>query len=111
MSYDLYLEADLGGPEPSQVGDLDWNYTSNCAPMWRLAMPESDGLAGMHGMSAGVAANVLRAGIARMEKAPNAYRALNPDNGWGDFDSQLASLWRLLAAFEAHPRAIVAVSR
>jgi hypothetical protein len=35
MSYDIWLEADLGGPEPLHLDS--WNYTSNCAAMWRAA--------------------------------------------------------------------------
>lgn len=99
MSYDVWLEADLGGAQPVQVGD-GWNYTSNVAPMWRKAMPKTDGLAGMHGMIAKDAAAVLRAGIARMEAEPDAYRALNPTNGWGGFDDQLGELRFLLHMFD-----------
>lgn len=113
MSYDISLHIDTGGPEPAWVGK-DWNYTTNCAPMWRLAMPETDGLAGMHGLLAKDAAGVLKKGIARMEKDPAAYRALNPENGWGSFDGEYGTfqaLRRLLANCEAHPRATVRVHR
>jgi hypothetical protein len=111
MSYDIWLEADLGGTGAISVGTLDWNYTSNCARMWRQAMPETDGLAGMHGMLAGDAAKVLRNGITHMTADPGAYRAMNPENGWGDYDSQLFALRELLGAFDAAPRAKVAISR
>lgn len=111
MSYDIWLEADLGGDEPARVGDLDWNYTSNVAPMWRKAMPLTDGLADLHGMPCHAAAIELRKGIAKMEAAPDVYRALNPPNGWGDFDRQLDALKRLLAACEAAPAAKVAIGR
>jgi hypothetical protein len=109
MSYDIWLEADLGGPEPVRLGD--WNYTSNVAPMWRKAMPSTEGLAGMEGMTAGVAAEVLRSGISAMERNPDPYRALNPSNGWGSFDGQLDALRELLAEFEAAPHAKVRIWR
>lgn len=112
MSYDIWLEADVGGPEPVRVDALDhWNYTSNVVPMWRIAMPETNGLAGMDGMEADEAAKVLRLGIERMERDPAPYRALNPENGWGDFDSQLAALKQLLLACEQAPRARIAIWR
>lgn len=111
MSYDIWLEADLGGDEPARVGDLDWNYTSNCARMWRTAMPETNGLADMHGMLAGDAAKVLRNGIARMEATPSVYEAMNPENGWGSFTGQLGALRELLVAFDAAPSAKVAIWR
>ena len=111
MSYDIWLEVDLGGEEPARIDDLDWNYTSNCAPMWRKAMPDTDGLAGMHGMPAGQAAEHLRNGIAAMEADPAAFRVLNPENKWGDFDGQLEQLKELLAACARNPKAVLAVWR
>jgi len=110
MSYDLYLEIDTGGPERAVVSD-HWNYTSNVAPMWRKAMPETNGLAGMDGMLAEEAAQRLALGIERMEAEPAAYRALNPPNGWGDFDSQLECLKAWLAECQRHPKATMVVSR
>lgn len=111
MSYDIDLVIDTGGPEPARLQDEYWNYTSNVAPMWRLAMPETDGLAGLHGVQAGEAAKVLRVGIAHMENEPAVYRALNPANNWGDFESQLDALKQLMAWCERHPRATVEVCR
>ncbi|MBF6619068.1 MAG: hypothetical protein ITG02_02415 [Patulibacter sp.] len=110
MSYDIDLVIDAGGPEPVQITD-GLNYTSNCAGMWRKAMPETDGLADMDGLDASAAAVRLRAGIAKMEQDPDAYRALNPANGWGDYESQLEMLRELLSQCEAAPRATVRVSR
>lgn len=111
MSYDIWLEADLGGEDSVRVGNLDWNYTSNCAPMWRTAMPESEGLAGMDGMEAGSAAAILARGIERMESTPEVYAAMNPSNGWGSYEGQLGALRELLAAFRSAPKAKVAISR
>lgn len=112
MSYNIWLEADLGGAEPTRLDvEMYWNYTSNVAPMWRKAMPESDGLAGLEGMECEAAAKHLATGIARMEADPDAYRALNPPNGWGDFDGQLEQLRELLAACAKAPRAKVAIWR
>lgn len=111
MSYDIWLEVDTGGPEPARLEDEHWNYTSNVAPMWRLAMPDTDGLAGLEGMQAGEAAKVLRLGIAHMENEPAPYKALDPPNNWGDFDSQLEALKQLMAWCERHPRAKVAIWR
>ena len=38
MSYDVHLEADLGGEEPVNLGILDANCTWNVFPMFRLAL-------------------------------------------------------------------------
>lgn len=109
MSYDIYLEVGAGGPEPVEAFWV--NYTSNCAPMWRKAMPQTDGLAGLHGLSAENAAQEIEAGLAAMDADRAAYEALNPDNGWGDFEGQREMLVKLLAACRAYPKAVVAVSR
>ena len=108
MSHDISLVHDFGAGE-IEVGNLDWNYTRNVSPMWRLAMPHTDGLNGLHGKLAGDAAIVLEDGIAAMESDPDAYRALNPPNGWGDFDSQLERLKVLLGEFRKAPDATVRV--
>lgn len=109
MSYDIDFELD-GGAGPIRVG-RDFNYTSNCAPMWRMAMPLTDGLAGLEGTSCKSAAVTLAAGIARMEADPAAYRKLNPANGWGDYDSTLELLRDLLAQCKSIPNATVRIYR
>lgn len=107
MSYDIYLEVDTGGAEPATVGD-SWNYTSNLAPMWRLAGAD---LSEFHGRAAGDVAPILRTAIEAMRADPGKFRAMDSPNGWGTYDTLVPCLDRLLSIFEAHPSAIVAVSR
>lgn len=106
MSYDIDLIIDTGGAEPYYL-DLDWNYTSNVAPMWRAA---GANLADFHGKTAGECAPILRAGIETMRADPARFTAMNPPNGWGSYERLLPALDELLAAFEAHPLARVEVS-
>ena len=107
MSYSISLDIDTGGPEPAVVG-RDWNYTTNCAPMWREAgadLAEYDGkLAGACVPSLSNAIDVMRLESAR-------FKAMNPENGWGSYDSLLPALDKLLSNFRAHPLATVRVSR
>lgn len=110
MSYDIYIEADLGGDEPVDLG-FDFNYTSNVAPMWRQAMPDTNGLAGFHGMLASEAAVVLEEGIRKMDADPDSYRVFNPENGWGDFEGQRRMLGEILDALKKAPQAKVRISR
>lgn len=86
MSYDVHLEADLGGEEPVNLGILDENYTWNVYPMFRLALGEEGFCNGWDGLSAAVAAMRCARTLAAFDADPDAYRALNPANGWGDFD-------------------------
>jgi hypothetical protein len=124
MSYDIYLTdpkpgepcGHCGGTGKEPAGEdkgwsgspLDWNYTSNCAPMWRKAGAD---LAEFHGKLAGECVPLLAAAIAAMEADPDAYRELNPPNGWGDYDSLLRALKKLLKGFEGNPHMVVWISR
>lgn len=108
MSYDIWLEIDTGGPEPAVVGSDSWNYTSNCAEMWREA---GANLADFHGQPAVECIPTLRTAIQTMEADPARFEAMNPENGWGSYATLVPRLRVLLEEFEAHPRAIVTVSR
>ncbi|MFG3709500.1 hypothetical protein [Micromonospora sp. NPDC047730] len=107
MSYDIWLNIDTGGPEPATVWD-SFNYTSNCGPMWRAAGAD---LAAFDGEPAGECLPILTAAIKRMEDDPATYRAMDPPNGWGSYDSLLPALRRLADGFRSHPKATVRVSR
>lgn len=107
MSYSISMRIDAGGPEPISL-DLLWDYTSNCSPMWCEAGAD---LADFHEQPAGECAQKLRAAIESMERDPVKYRAMNPPNGWGSYETLIPKLRELLAAFERAPKAIVRVWR
>ncbi len=110
MTYVVKLEADLGGPETVTVGGLglEWDYTENCAPMWRAAGAD---LAAFDGRPVWECLPLLRLAIGNMRSNPATYRAMDPPNAWGSYDGVLPMLERLLEAFEAAPKAIVRVHR
>jgi len=120
MSYDIWLETPpreetcehCGGTGRVNTGgqdlDLDWNYTTNCAWMWREAGAD---LAAFDGDPAGECAPLLRVAIGVLEADPEHFRSQNPPNGWGDYDSLVDRLKALLEAFDESPEAIVKVSR
>lgn len=107
MSYDVWFEAELGGPSPVRVFD-SLNYTSNVSEMWRDAMPP-EGLKGFDGKTAAECRQVLVSGIAKMLDSPDRYRAMEPENGWGSFDGQLKFLIGILEHFDRAPHATVRV--
>jgi hypothetical protein len=53
----------------------------------------------------------LRVGIERMKAEPSRYEALEPSNKWGTYRVFVPWLEEYLAACEAHPGALVRVSR
>lgn len=102
MSWDAWLTDDRGHNEG------DWNYTHNCNGMANAVLDENyeqrptfeevfghdhvswwrrlDGLSGPEG------AKLLDRIIRGLEADPARFRAMNPSNGWGDYDSFLKEL-------------------
>ena len=107
MSLDVYLKV----VKPTDV--FDANYTHNVTkmadaaglygPVWR---PDESGI-----KKAGDLIAPLRDGIAKMEADPQKFIAMNPENGWGSYETFLPWLKRYLDACEENPQADVEVSR
>ncbi|MFE9372275.1 hypothetical protein ACFYM2_21245 [Streptomyces sp. NPDC006711] len=111
MSYDisLYMTVDTGGPEPAEFRPADiGNYTSNVSPMWTKALGHR--LADLADAYAGDSFPALQRAVAAMEAEPDEYRAMNPKNGWGDYDGALNYLRALRDACAAYPKARIYIS-
>jgi hypothetical protein len=116
MSLDvrLYVDVDTGSPELHRCYLYEANYTHNCIPMaikagiyeyvWR---PEECCDVAV----AGDLVEPLRTGVKLMEDDPNRFKALNPKNGWGDYDTFLEWLRKYLVACIENPNAKIRVSR
>ena len=98
MSYDINTEPDTG---------LDWNYTYNVQPMTAKAGLRS--LTELDGLTAYEAASKIAVVILHMERDPATFRALNPKNGWGDYDGFLGRLRDLHEHLLGYPEATVRV--
>ncbi len=107
MSYDVTFS------HPKNYPAETWrNYTSNVSPMWTEAMVGNN----LGDLIEAAETNadlipMLRLGIANMEDHPDRFRAMNPRNGWGDYEGALAYLRWMLAMCEAVPGGNVEVSR
>ncbi len=53
----------------------------------------------------------LRRAAGRMASDPEKYRAMNPPNGWGDYEGARDYLTDLLEGCLAHPKTTIYVSR
>lgn len=106
MSYDISMEIDTGGSEPAEVCDVG-NYTYNCGPMFFEALGVS--LSSMDGRIAGEVADQLSLGVKNMIDDPAKYRAMNPENGWGDYEGALEYLLGIAKACREHPKATIRV--
>lgn len=110
MSWDFDLMIDAGGHEPFSVADA--NYTYNVYGMFRLAFSwTSDcGIRCLNGMRCEVAKAVIDVAISKMESEPNVYRAMNPPNGWGNYEGALGLLRTLRDWCVRAPKGSIRVS-
>ena len=69
------------GFEETEIDSI--NMTSNVAPMWRLAGAD---LAAMKGKPASEVKLILADAIRIMLLHPEKFKALNPENYWGDYE-------------------------
>jgi hypothetical protein len=107
MSWDAWLVDDRGHT------DGEWNYTHNCNGMIELALGDAVeataapwwadlGAGGgigrrswwdlLDGKSGPEGAELLDHVIRSLEAEPETYVAMNPENGWGDYDGLLKVL-------------------
>lgn len=84
-------------------------HTSNVFPMWVKALGGTS-LSEFHNAPCSEAAGPLAEAVKRMEADPAAYQAMNPPNGWGDYEGALAYLRRLAEACAKHPRCWIRIS-
>ena len=105
MSYDLYLSMDTGNGD-SITEDIG-NYTSNISNMYEAA-----GLGHIEDYDDKLAKDcieALRKAVTHMENNSSIHTALEPPNGWGDYEGALEFLTKTLRMCIKHPNAILRV--
>lgn len=104
MSLDFYLEE-------TRPTEIFWrNITHNLSPMWRKA-GVYEALYNSEGKKAGELYVTLEKGLHHMTYHAEEYRALNPSNGWGNYEGALAFLKDVMDACNENPGAIVRISK
>ena len=108
MSLDigLYVEVDTGGIGLRTISLYKDHYTGNVWQMWAKAGVD-EALYATNGVEAAAIIPILEDGIADMELRVDAYSALNPPNGWGNYEGALELLHGLLAACKRDPKALI----
>lgn len=73
---------------------IERNYTSNTSAMVQATRPSDapNWLSELHGTPGPEGARLLAEIIAALEADPEKYRAMNPPNGWGSYDTLLPVL-------------------
>jgi hypothetical protein len=105
MSLDIYLEEHTG----VFTLNITHNLTSMAAAagiyqaMWR---PEEIGVE-----TAGELIPLLEKGLENLIEEPEKFRKLNPENGWGSYESLLKAVHKYLAACREYPEAYIRAHR
>ena len=84
---------DIESPDGEIVEIVD-GHTYNLQPMWRLAGVFERHSSELDGIRADVLADRAACGLMRAVSSPEKFKALNPSNGWGDFDGFVEILSR-----------------
>lgn len=108
MSYDISLEIDTGNSELQEVVEIG-NYTYNCSGMFVRANSKRLSLRELHGMTCTKAEPILAEVVENMQKNPAEYKAMNPENGWGSYDTFLPYLENFLKQCRANPKCKIGV--
>jgi hypothetical protein len=122
MSWDASLVATIDGNEV-EVGEC-WNYTHNTnamiakvlttcgyemgpAPFWEAipGKPSTRWWDHLHGLNGADGEKFLSLIVDGLMEAPELFRKMNPENGWGDYDALLRVLVSMRDASRRFPSA------
>ena len=106
MSYDVSLTIKTG-KEETEVTDCG-NYTYNASSMYQHAMGAS--LGEFNGTSCKTAIPILKRGVKEMINNPGIHRALQPENGWGNYEGALKFLETILSNCEKYYKCTIRVN-
>ena len=104
MSLDISITA------KREVEIYEANITYNLAPMYYQCIDKENGLKKLDNMKCKDALKIIQNGINDMLNNAEAYRKLNPKNGWGSYEGLLAKLQEMRTCCENNPDGIINVS-
>jgi len=84
---------DIEKPNGDVIEIVD-GHTYNLTPMWKLAGVFYGGSRDLDGLRADALADAAARGLQRAVSNPGHFKALNPENGWGDYDGFIRILTR-----------------
>jgi len=111
MSLDLWMES----KECLTCGHIQstdsLNYTYNVSPMWYSIFPHDKHMVHIDGMTGIESLIKLNHALSELMKDRPRFIMLNPENGWGSYDSFLGFIRNLAILSAANPNFIWQASR
>jgi len=86
------------------------NMTHNVTPMWKLAGIYDD-LYNSDGKKAKDVVKNLKKGLRIMKFGKRRFSKLNPENGWGSYESAVKYLKEIIDACELYPESDISISK
>lgn len=103
MSLDLYLSTKQC-PTCKNVKVTDSvSYTWNVAPMWYEIYPNQEHMVDVDGLTGKESLPLLECALDMLERNPKKFIAMNPSNGWGDYEGFMAYIKKLIEMANENP--------
>lgn len=81
----------------------DFNYTYNAAKMWYAAVPDAKRMIEIEGMTGTDSLDILIPAYEELSNYPEKYQPLEPENGWGSYETFVQFLMKLIIAAQESP--------
>ena len=86
--------------------DFDWNYTYNVSRMWYEVFPKANKMVDIDGLTCEASLPVLQHFRDTLKADPERFKALNPPNGWGCYESFVEAIEKLIGAAKKYPNCV-----
>jgi hypothetical protein len=106
MSFGLDIETKDVDGNAVWIDVVD-GHTYNLAPMWRKALPMIESTRDLDGRKCADLLTALDAGLLDATKNASAYEALDPTNGWGDYEGFYRIFTKFVRLCNQYPASVV----
>lgn len=110
MSYDISFRRKVENMEGELYLNESFNMTSNVGPMYDTAAANGFWIGDLDKMNTKDVVAKIQPIYGYMIEHPDEMRTLEPENGWGDYESALKFLKEIIVTCLDHPECFVEVS-
>ena len=103
MSLDLWLASSICPTCQHQERTDLLNYTYNVAPMWYEIYPNQKQMINVDGLTGKESLPLLEYALQMLNRTPAKFIAMNPENGWGSYETFKVYIKNLIVFAISHP--------